>query len=40
MENATTVVSKGQAERFRETVLGIDRAGDLKAVEALFAGEA
>jgi 2-methylcitrate dehydratase PrpD len=38
MDNATTAVSKAQAEKIRDAVLAIDRAGDLKAVEALFAG--
>ena len=36
MDNAMTAVSKEQAERIREAVLGIDKAGDLKGIEDLF----
>jgi len=36
MDNATTAVSRAHAEKLREVVLTIDRADDLKAVEALF----
>jgi uncharacterized protein YbbK (DUF523 family) len=37
MDNATTAVSKAQAIKLREAVLTLESAGDLKAVEALFA---